>query len=367
MRSPLTGLRVLFLYSTLTVGGAERQLALLVPELQRRGIDPVVAALRHRGPHFEELRARGVPTVFVAMRSRFDLLGLARAYRLWRLRPDVVFTSSVDAQAIGQLIAYRARARHVTAEHGGAGIPRAFHRRSLVRLVAPRVDAVVAVSESQLPELLGLGFARDRIHVIPNGIPPPTASRTRDAVRAELGAEPGHVIALLIATLRPEKRADRFVAAVVAAHARESRLRGVVVGGGPELARVRRAAAAAPDVVHVLGERSDVPDLIEGADLVCLASAFEGLPLVVLEAMALGRPVVATAVGGIPEAVVDGSTGWLVPPGDDGAFADALAAAADAASRRAAMGEAARKHFRERYSLERMIDAYAVLLGARAR
>jgi glycosyltransferase involved in cell wall biosynthesis len=367
VRSTLIRLRVLFLYSTLTMGGAERQLALLVPELQRRGIDPVVAALRHRGTHFDELRSRGVATVFVAMRSRFDLLGLVRAYRLWRLRPDVVFTSSVDAQAIGQLVALRAGARHVTAEHGGAGVPRALHRRLLVRLVAPRVDAIVAVSESQVPELLDLGFARDRIRVIPNGIPPPAPSRTRDAVRAELAAEPGDVVALLVATLRPEKRADRFVAAVLAAHVRDPRLYGVVAGGGPELERIRSAAAAAPEIVRVLGERSDVPDLIEGADLVCLTSTFEGLPLVVLEAMAVGRPVVATAVGGIPEAVGDGSTGWLVPPGDDEALADALVAAAGAGARRAAMGDAARQHFRERYSLERMIDAYAELFGIEAR
>src|SRR5262249_59987651 len=106
-------------------------------------------------------------------------LGLAGAYRLGRFRPDVVFTSSVDAQVVGQLIAVRADARHVTAEHGGAGIPRAFHRRLLVRLVAPRVDRVVAVSESQLREVRGLGFPPGRARVIPNGKPAPAAGPSR--------------------------------------------------------------------------------------------------------------------------------------------------------------------------------------------
>jgi glycosyltransferase involved in cell wall biosynthesis len=336
-----------------------------VPELRRRGFEPLVATLRHRGPHFDEIRAQGIPTAYAAMRSRTDVRGLARAYRLWRFRPDVVFTSSVDAQVIGQLIAWRARARHVTVEHGGVGIPRSFHRRLLVRLVAPRVDRVVAVSASQLPELRGLGFARDRTVVVPNGIPAPVPARGRDAVRAELGAAGEDVVALLVATLRPEKRADRFVEAVLRAHRREPRLRGVVAGGGPELERVR--AAAESDVVRVLGPRADVPDLIDAADLVCLASAFEGLPLTVLEAMALGRPVLATAVGGIPDAVTDGVTGWLVAAGDDEALVEALVAAAQAGAQRGELGAAARSRFAERYSLERMVDAYAALLVEAAR
>ena len=301
------------------------------------------------------------------MRSRIDVFGLARAYRLWRFRPDVVFTSSVDAQVVGQLIASRAGARHVTAEHGGAGIPRAFHRRLLVGLVAARVDRIVAVSESQLPELRKLGFPPDRTRVIPNGIPPPIAGRSRDDVRAELGAAADDVVALLVATLRPEKRAGRFVEAVMRAHAREPRLRGVVAGGGPELERVRQAAAEAPGLVRVLGERTDVPDLILAADLVCLVSAYEGLPITLLEAMALGRPVVASAVGGVPEAVADGVTGWLVQPGDDDAFVEVLVAAASARERWPSLGAAAVARFRERYSLEAMVERYVGLLDELAR
>jgi glycosyltransferase involved in cell wall biosynthesis len=331
-----------------------------VPGLRQLGVEPIVATLRHRGPHFEELRAQGVATVFVGMRSRSDLTGLVRAYRLWRRRPDVVFSSSVDAQVIGQLVARRAGARHVTAEHGGVGIPRTFHRRALVRLVAPRVDRVVAVSVTQLPELRALGFVPDRIRVIPNGIPPPVPTRPRAEVRAELGASPETVVALLVATLRPEKRAARFVEALTSARRREPSLLGVVAGGGPELEHVHTLAAAAPEAVRVLGQRDDIPDLIAAADLVCLASSFEGLPLTVLEAMALGRPVVATAVGGVPEAV--GEAGWLVPPGDDDALADALVAAARDPVRRQDAGERARERYRARYSLGRMVERYAELL-----
>jgi glycosyltransferase involved in cell wall biosynthesis len=359
------GRRVLFLYSTLTVGGAERQLSLLVPGLRQRGFDPIVATLRHEGRHFEELRAAGVATVFLAMRSRMDVAGATRAYRLWKLQPDIVFSCSLDAQVIGQVVARRAGAYHVTAEHGGAGIQRAPHRAALSRLIAPRVDLVIAVSGSQTPELVSLGYPVERISVIPNGIPPPEPSRPPALVRAELGLSNDEVVALFVATLRPEKRVDAFIRAVVHARTREPRLRGVIAGGGPELARARALAEASRGAVRVLGERTDVPALIEAADVVCLSSSFEGLPMIVLEAMALGRPVIAPAVGGIPEAVVSERTGLLVAPGDDDAFSDALVELAGAAEMRRRMGAEALRVYRERYTLELMVSRYSeVLAGA---
>lgn len=339
-----------------------------MPELQYHGLHPYVATLRDRGRHYEALRQGGVPTQFIGMQSRFDIPGIARAYRLWRLRPDVVVTSSVDAQVIGHLIATRAGASHLTVEHGGPGLPRALHRRLLVRMVAPSVDRVIAVSATQLDELRRLGFRADRIVVIPNGIPAPAPARPPAAVRAELEIGDDCVLALLVATLRPEKRAEVFVEALRRAQALEPRLRGAIAGGGPQLEWVRRLAGATPDLVRVLGERSDVADLINAADIVCLTSDFEGLPVTALEAMALSRPLVATRVGGIPEAVTEGRTGKLVPPGDPEAFAEALIALAKAPAERRSMGEAARSAYRERYTLEAMVNRYlsvfAELAGA---
>jgi starch synthase (maltosyl-transferring) len=355
--------RVLFVYSTLTVGGAERQLALLAPALAERGYDVTVATLRHKGRYFDELAAGGTPMVYAAMRSRFDARGGARAYRLWRSRPDVVFSSSVDAQVIGQLIAARSGARHLTAEHGGAGIPRSFHRRLLTRLVAPRVAGAIAVSASQIPELSELGYPPERITVIPNGIPYPMPNREPAAVREELGLSAEDVVAVFVATLRPEKRAGSFVEAAIAAHERQPRLRAVVVGGGPDLERVRALAATAPDVVRVLGERRDIADLIGAGDLVCLASSFEGLPMVVLESFALARPVLATAVGGLPEVVIPGRTGWLVPFGDAEAYADALVHIASGSGQLLELGSEAKRLYEERFTLERMVERYAEVLG----
>src|SRR5207249_10306649 len=121
---------------------------------------------------------------------------ISRARRDCLLGTDIVLPASVDAHVLGHLVAARANARHVTVEHGGAGLPRAFHRRLLVRLIAPRVERVVAVSSTQLDALRDLGYRSDRTTVIPNGIPLPSPLRRRKAVRAELGVDGEDVLAL---------------------------------------------------------------------------------------------------------------------------------------------------------------------------
>jgi glycosyltransferase involved in cell wall biosynthesis len=358
------GLRILFLYSTLTVGGSESQLALLVPGLRDRGFQPTVATLRFQGRYFEELIADGIPCRFVAMRSRADLAGAARGYRLWRERPDVVFTQSIDAHVIGAAIARRARVPLVNVEQGGIGIHRGLHRRWLTKLVAPSTDRVVAVSEAQRPELLGLGYRSDAITVIPNGTRVLTPTRSRGEMRAELGLSDEDVVVLEVATLRPEKRADVFVDAVTEARRRDPRVRGLLAGGGPQLEAMRQRAAAAGDAVRVLGERRDVVELMHCADAVCLSSDVEGLPMTLAEGMAASRPVIATAVGGVLEAVVPGRTGWLVPRGDHAAFAAAIVELAGDLARAAAMGAEGLGRYRERFTVEAMVAAYeALLLG----
>ena len=359
MRAP----RILFLYSSLTVGGAERQLALLAPQLRDRGFEPHVAILRLAGHFFEELRSADIPVAHARMSSRSDLRGALRAYRLWRTHPDIVFTQSIDAHVIGHAVALRARAPHVAAEHAGAGLHRGSHRTLATRLVAPRVARAVAVSRSQLPDLRRLGYPEERVRVIPNGLPALRPTRRRSEVRRELGLGDDDVVAILVAVLRPEKRADRFVDAVSRAHSLDPRVRGIVVGGGPQLDQIRARARATDSGVSVLAQRTDVPELITAADLVCVTSDVEGLPMSALEAMALGRPIVATDVGGLRDVILDGRTGTLVPVGDTSAFADAVLDLANDPARRTSMGDEALRRFRERYTVERMVDEYVALFS----
>jgi glycosyltransferase involved in cell wall biosynthesis len=134
------------------------------------------------------------------------------------------------------------------------------------------------------------------------------------------------------------------------------RLRFVIIGEGPLRGSLERAVSDArlEEVVHFAGRRTDIPRLLAGADVVALPSLHEGLGVAALEGMAAGRPVVASRVGGLAEAVLDGETGWLVPPGDAQALAERLTLVLSDVEGRRRMGGRAREWVAERYTMTRM-------------
>jgi glycosyltransferase involved in cell wall biosynthesis len=359
---------VLFVGPDMETGGAQRQWAALARGLRERGHEVTVAALSSRGELYSELEAAGIDVRFVGLSRRSDPRGLRRALGLSSVRPDVVVTREVSGQLVGEAVARRARAPHLMTEHtplrpDGSLLPRRPHQRLLTRVVAPAVDAVAAVTAAQVEPLRGWGYRRARIEVVPNGVfAEDVRSGDRGAARAELGLEDGDFAALLAAGLRPEKRVDVFVDAVAAARREEPRLRGLVAGEGRERARIERLIAERGGGVRLLGARDDVAGLIHAADAVCLSSDAEALPMALLEAMALARPVVATAVGGVAEAVADGETGHVVAPGDAAGFARALASLAADAGAAKRLGEAGRTRQRERFDGPQMVARYERLL-----
>jgi glycosyltransferase involved in cell wall biosynthesis len=358
-------MRLLMVCPDMRTGGAERQWVTLATGLLRRGEDVRVLCLAGEGALYGELVAAGVPSECAGMRRRADPAGLRRALARAREAPHAVLTRGVSAQLVGHAISRRARAAHVLNEHtpllpdGELLAPRRS-QRLLTRLVAPRVDRVVAVTAAQVEPLARLGYRRERIAVVANGVPKPGPGPDRGALRARLGLAEGELAVLCAAALRAEKRVDLFVRAVAAARAAGGRVRGLVAGDGAERARLEPLAGAAG--VTLLGERADVRDLMAAADVVCLLSDSEALPMSLLEAMALGLPVVATDVGGVAEAVVDGETGVLVAPGGAAAAGRALLALAADPERRRELGERARRRARERFGEERMVDGYLRVL-----
>src|SRR5207249_1893545 len=242
---------------------------------------------------------------------------------------------------------------HVATEHAGPGAPHATHRALLARLIAPRVDAVVAVSRTQIPRLLALGYRPERLSIIHNAVPVMTQTDLPESVRDELGVPVENFLAVLVATLRPEKRIDVFIRAIGTAARRDSKISGVVVGDGPESGRLGELVND-DGAVRFIGYRSDVANILGAADVVCLSSDAEAFPLTVLEAMSVGKPVIATDVGGVSEAVINEETGLLVPARDTEAFASALLRLASDPSLAGHMGEAARIRHREFFSTSRM-------------
>jgi glycosyltransferase involved in cell wall biosynthesis len=201
------------------------------------------------------------------------------------------------------------------------------------------------------------------------------APGARQRVRAALGAGPDEPLVLVPAALRDGKGHDVLLQALPDLRSRVPGVRVLFAGAGEREAALRRAARPLGDAVQFLGLRTDIPDLLSGCDLVVLPSATradgtieEALPTVLLEAAAAGRAVVATRISGIPEIVVDGRTGLLVPPNDPAALADAIATLLLDGARARAYGAAARQLAQQRFAIETQIartqTLWASLVGA---
>jgi glycosyltransferase involved in cell wall biosynthesis len=358
--------RVVFVCGNLGAGGAERQWSILIPSLHGLGFDVAVVTLDGRGVFFEELRAHGVTVACAGLRHRADPVGLYRVVRLAGRRSSAVVTRGVSANVVGHVLALRQRAAHVVTEHLGPdpeGLrPYRRHQRLLLAPIRPRATAVVAVAATQTEHLVKEGYRRSAVRVIANGVADDPPVRDRAAVRAEMGVDATEFLAVLVASLRPEKRAGAFVDEVTAAHVVEPSIVGIVVGDGPDRPSVVRAARRSRGAVRAIGYRADALDIMHAADAVCLTSAVEASPMSVLEAMSVARPIVATDVGGVRDMVIDGQTGVVVPPDGSGRMAEALVALARDRPRAAGFGRAGRLHQQRSFSIDTMLRGYARLL-----
>jgi glycosyltransferase involved in cell wall biosynthesis len=357
-------MRLLFIAPDMHRGGAERQWATLIPALARRGAAVRLLCLNDEGPLYDEVRAAGIPATCLHLRGRTDTLALRRALTEAGSLPGAVVTRGVSPQLVGEAIARRAGAAHVLNEHTpltpmGDLLPLRAHQTALTRLVAPRVDRVIAVTERQIEPLLGRGYQGERIVVVPNGLfegDVRVRARAEDT-RRELGLGERDFAVLCVANLRPEKGVAAFVDAVAAARRQVPGLHGLLVGEGPERAALEARIGGAEDV-RLLGSRGDVPDLLAACDAFCLLSEAEALPMSILEAMALARPVVTTDVGGTVEAVVHAQTGLVVPSHDTGASAAALARLAAQPEWSRELGERGQERQRRVFGGEAMVEGY---------
>ncbi len=351
-------MKLLFIGPNLGPGGAERQWSILVPGLAARGFESRVIALDGGGPFVEPIVRGGVPVEVLNMRHQADLGRLWRSRSVRDFSPDIVVSRGVSGIYVGHAIARLRRARHVFNEHKGIALTLSNRRETMLRLLARRIDLVVTVTEEQGELWSQRRFPNGGVVVVPNGVEVPEVSDAPAAIRSELGIPESAVVALMVARMRPEKRVQDFVAAVVRARRQHPELIGVVAGDGPERAAVE-AAAGADAGIRLLGYRADIPRLLHAADMFVLTSEAEAAPMAILEAMAAGLPVVATDVGGVPSIVEATRTGLLVPPGDTLALADALCALAGDAQRRATLGAAGALRQRAHWSAESMIARYA--------
>lgn len=339
--------------------GGEVQVFLLMEGLGRRGHRNVLFA----PPDSESARAavrRGIETRVVPMRGALDLPAVLRLKReLGAARVELVHLHTGRATWLGGLAAHWAGLAAITTRRQD----RALAPSARTRLVYGRlVRRVVAISPAVARNLEQGGVERARLLTIPSAVDPEglRPRRTRAEVRAELGLGADDFVVLTLAALVARKGVDVLVEACAGLGATCTLL---VAGEGPERARLAARAheLGAAQRVRFLGARADKAELLEGCDVFALASRAEGLGVAALEAMACARPVVASRVGGLAEAVVDGRTGLLVPPGDAAALGQALRRLQAEPALRQRLGAAGPRRLQEGFAAEQMVAAYEAL------
>lgn len=364
--------RIVFLITSSGMGGAERQVRLLAPALHRRGWRVGVISMLPLEAPIAELPGLGIPTRSLDMRRGLAdpraMLRLARILRRWR--PDVVHAHMFHASLLARLsrlvVGTPVVISTMHSENQGAQ-----WRYRVYRLTDGLSDVTTAVSSAVLDQAVHRGAVRaDRIRVVRNGIDvsaseaDPTA---RLATRTSLGL--GDSFAwLAVGRFVEAKDYPNLIDAFGRARGSHPAARLLIAGSGPLEADLRGqiATAGLDSSVALLGLRSDVVDLMRAADGFVMASAWEGLPMVLLEAAASRLPIVVTDVGGCRDVVENGVTGLLVPPHDSdqlGRAMDQLMAMPPA--ERGAMGSAAAERVRRNFDLGAVVEIWeSVYTGA---
>ena len=347
--------RILFVSTSTTVGGAEKTLYTLATRLEPKLHQVAgVVSLKPEGEYARRLKTSGF---------RVESLGLNRAPRLSdasrlaeiiaRERPDIVHAFMYQAIQLCRLA--KPKTSHPFKLISSPRVhyrTRSFFTLLVDRALKSRDDLLISECESSREFLINnLGYDPKKIKTIRNGVDLPTE-------RQKQRVNPNDLLIASVGRLDKQKGFSTLIEAM--AKLKDSSLRCVILGDGPERAGLEALVRKhkLEERVQLPGERGDIASRLSACDIYCLPSLWEGLPNALLEAMALGLPVVASAVDGVPEAVEDGKTGLLVPPADPAALAAALLSFAGDPSRRAALGSAARASVIAKFTVPRMIGEY---------
>lgn len=360
-----SGISALHIITGLSRGGAEAMLVKVLAAADRERFRHSVVSLTNEGVHGPKIRALGVPLQCLGMRP--DRPGLSSLLHLRR------FVSKADPELVHGWMYHGILAAHASARGRPivAGIRHSLHdldaekrgTRLVIRacaLTSRRFAALTYNSAVSLEQHAAIGFDRSRASVIPNGfdtglLRPDPERRAR--MRAAFGLAPDQVAVLHLARLHPMKDHAGLLAAIRVMD--DPRLVFLLAGTG--VTPGNPPFSESPDArIRLLGERDDVPDLLQAADMLVNASWSEAFPNVLGEAMACGVPCIATDVG--DSAYIIGDSGIIVPPRDREALADAvLRLAALTPSERQAMGAMARARIVENFSIARVVGQYQTL------
>ena len=360
-------IRIAFVTTSMGIGGAERLLVELITRIDRTRFEPVLVCLKQPFALGEKLAQHGVRVYSHLSKGRWDFRVLAQLAAVFRREKVQVVTTvgtGGDRSFWGRLAARLAGVPVVISCPHSMGVPDKFE--PVNRLLSGITDAFIAVAHKQKSYLVASeGFAANKIHVIHNGVDidrfTPAAADPR--LRERMGIPADAPLAGAVAFLRPEKNLQTFLRAAALVRQRQPGVHFVIVGDGPERNKLESLTRelAIGDVVHFAGLCHEVRGWVRTMDVVLLTSICEAFPVSLLEAMACGKPVIATRVGAIPEMVVPGHTGFLVRPRDHADVADAICRVLGDPATARQMGRQSREHVENHFALTGMVRGYEQL------
>ena len=359
--------RVLHLINSFEIGGTERQAVELLKRLDQERYEVKLAALRNRGPFYSEIEERFPNVPEFPLTSFYDLNAARQLARLRALmareRIEILHAHDFYAGFIGAAAARLAGVRVIACQRHLKLSDRRIHEWG-TRLIHRLADRILVNSEAIRDHILSNGSSHaSKIVVIKNGISPFADSaetqNPHDELCRELNVAIDSKLIGMVARLQPVKGHKFFIEAASRVIEKEPKAQLVIVGDGPLKSEIEVQAArlGLKERLHLLGDRTDVARLVASFDLLVLASLHEGLPNAVMEAMAAGVPVVATAVGGTKELIKSGETGYLVPPADPLALAERITFALENEGERMRIAASGRHFIDSEFGMRRMVES----------
>lgn len=360
-------IRVMFLLTSMPIGGAETLLVNLIRHLDRRRIEPLVGCMKEKGV-LGEVLDKEIPVFDGLINHKYDFAVAGRLKKiLVENQIDTVITVGAgDKMFWGRIAARRARVPVVLSALHSTGWPDGVGRlnRALTRIT----DGFIAVARQHAQyQVEQEGFPADKVFLIPNGIDTDRFvfdSHQRQVWRDKAGISADAPVVGIVAALRAEKNHELFLEAAGRTLKALPEAQFVIAGDGDQRTRLESAAEKMGLInrVHFLGATQDIPGVLSMLDVFGLTSHNEASPVSILEALSCQRPVVATDVGSIDESVVDGETGFLVPPGDGVHLASRWIELLQQPGLRRRLGEQGRSHVVQNSSLAAMTEGYTGLI-----
>lgn len=353
--------RIAFVITDLDAGGAERALVEIVSRLDRTRWAPAVFNLSCAGVLSSRLSELGIPCEDLGRGRRPEMRVIWRLYRaISRFDPELIQSFLFHANVAARLAGMLAGVPIVV-----SGIRVAEHRRNGHLAWDRRTQFLathnVCVSEgvARFSTLTG-GLPAAKVSVIPNGVDFDRFDRATPLDRGDLAVPPGAPVLLGVGRLDPQKGWELLIDAMPRVWAEIPEARLLIAGEGPlrDELKVRIEAIDPRARIRLLGYRDDIPRLLKMADLVVAPSQWEGMPNAVLEGMAAGRPIVATAAEGVTELIEPGRQGEIVPVGDGHALAGAIVRTLSNPDAARSMGQSARDRARTGFTWDRVATAY---------